>query len=261
MSAADSSPDIAFDAATFDGRSALVTGAASGFGRAVALMLAEAGCRLVLADRDSEGGGRTATDTGGSFVEADISGLDANLALVAEAERLHGGLDYSFLNAGVSTGCGVGEDFDLALYRRAMGANVDGVVFGAHAALPAFGRRGGGAIVATASLAGLTAVPYDPIYAANKHAVVGLVRSLGLGLAEQGVRVNAVCPGFAETAIIGPIREALVESGTEIIPAEDVAWVVLRLFAGEESGEAWFVQPGHSGPFRFRNLPGPRSSD
>ena len=111
------------------------------------------------------------------------------------------------LNAGVGSGCGVGDDFDLALYRRAMGANLDGVVFGTHAALPALRARGGGAIVATSSLAGLTGVAYDPLYAANKHAVVGLTRSLGPLLAEEGIRFNAVCPGFAESAIIEPIRD------------------------------------------------------
>ncbi len=86
--------------------------------------------------------------------------------------------------------------------------------------------RGGGAIVATASLAGLTAVPFDPLYAANKHAVVGLVRSLGL-LEQEGIRVNAVCPGFAESKIIDPIREGLAEAGLPIIPAEQVAATVV----------------------------------
>jgi len=140
-----------------------------------------------------------------------------------------------------------------------MGANLDGVVFGIHAALPALRARGGGAIVATASLAGLTGVPYDPIYSANKHAVVGLVRSLTWLGDEEGIRVNAVCPGFAESAIIAPIREALVESGVAIIPAERVAAAVLDLFAGEESGQCLVVQPGRDPlPFAFRGVPGPR---
>jgi NAD(P)-dependent dehydrogenase (short-subunit alcohol dehydrogenase family) len=152
----------------------------------------------------------------------------------------------------------MGEDFDPRLYRRAMGANLDGVVFGAHAVLPALRARGGGAIVATASLAGLTGVPYDPIYSANKHAVVGLVRSLGPAVAHEAIRVNAICPGFSESAIVAPMREALVEAGFEIIPAEDVAAVVLELFAGEMAGECWFVQPGRVAPFKFRSVPGPR---
>ena len=245
----------------FEERSALVTGGASGLGRATARRLAAAGCRVLLADLDSEGGEAVAGEIGGRFMQADISDFEQNQALVAAAEQHHGGLDYAFLNAGVSTGCGLDETFDLELYRRAMGANIDGVIFGVQAALPAMRQAGGGAIVATSSLAGLTAVPFDPIYAANKHAVVGLVRSLGPGLRTEGIRVNAICPGFADTAIIEPIRDGLDASGTEIIPAETVAEVVTDLFAGPQSGECWFIQPGRTGAFGFRNLPGPRSSE
>ena len=85
-----------------------------------------------------------------------------------------------YLNAGIASFFSLGDDFDPQLYRRAMGVNLDGVVFGMDAALPALKARGGGAIVATASLAGLNGPPFDPLYAANKHAVVGLTRSLGL---------------------------------------------------------------------------------
>lgn len=159
----------------------------------------------------------------------------------------------------MATGCGLGDDFDPALYRRAMGANLDGVCFGVHAAIGAMRRRGGGAIVATSSLAGLTAVPLDPIYAANKHAVVGLTRSLGPGLAAEGIRINAICPGFADTPIIDAFKSELEASGIPIIPPETVAETALRLLAGEAAGECWFIQPGRDpAPFRFRNLPGPR---
>ena len=98
------------------------------------------------------------------------------------------------------------------------GANLDGVVFGTHAVLPALRARGGGAIVATASLAGLTGVPIDPLYAANKHAVVGLARSLGDVLAADGITYNAICPGFAESRIVDPIRDLLAESGRDAHP-------------------------------------------
>jgi NAD(P)-dependent dehydrogenase (short-subunit alcohol dehydrogenase family) len=240
------------------GRVALVTGGASGLGLAAARALTDAGAAVVLADLDAEAGERAAAELGGDFIATDVSDLDANRAMVEFAVQRHGGLDYAYLNAGVSTGCGIGDDFDIALYRRAMGANLDGVVFGTHAALPALKARGGGAIVATASLAGLTAVPFDPVYAANKHAVVGLARSLGPGLALEGVRFNAVCPGFAESQIIKNIRDALVEQDIAIIPAEKVAEVVMTLFAGEMTGECWFVQPGHAAAFEFRHVPGPR---
>ena len=237
---------------------ALVTGGASGLGRATVLALAEAGAEVVVADVSEDQGAAIAEQVGGHFVRTDVSDLESNRAMVAFATERCGGLDLAFLNAGVASGCGVGEDFDLETYRRAMGVNLDGVVFGTHAVLPALTARGGGAIVATASLAGLTAVPFDPLYAANKHAVVGLARSLG-PLDQQGIRFNAVCPGFAESAIIAPIREQLESSGFTIIPAEQVADAVLGLFGGDANGECWVVQSGREPiPFQFRRVPGPR---
>lgn len=239
---------------------ALVTGGASGLGRATCLALAEQGVQVVVADLDAAGGQALAQQIGGHFVRTDVSDLEANRAAVRFTQEQAGGLDLAFLNAGVASGCGVGEDFDLALYRRAMGANLDGVVFGVNAVLPALRARGGGAIVATSSLAGLTGVPLDPIYTANKHAVVGLTRALGPALAHEGIRVNAVCPGFAESAIVAPMRAELVEAGFEIIPAETVAQAVVALFSGDAAGECWYVQAGREpAPFVFRNIPGPRA--
>jgi NAD(P)-dependent dehydrogenase (short-subunit alcohol dehydrogenase family) len=241
-------------------KTALVTGGGAGIGRATARALAAAGAEVVIADVDDEAGHEAAEEIGGSFVRADVSRLDDNRAAIAATTRRLGGLDLAFLNAGVSTGCGVGDDFDPELYRRAMGVNLDGVVYGVHLAREAMLARGGGAIVATSSLAGLTAVPMDPIYAANKHGVVGLVRSLGPGLAAEGIRINAICPGFAETAIIAGFRDSLLEAGMPIIPVEQVAATAVELLAGDASGECWFVQAGRAAePFRFRNLPGPRS--
>lgn len=247
------------DPARLRDKVALVTGGASGLGRATAVALAEAGAEVVIADLDTEAGPELAERLGGHFVQTDVSNLDSDLRAVAFASERCGGIDLAFLNAGVTSGCGLGEDFDLELYRRAMGVNLDGVAFGIHAVLPALRARGGGAIVATSSLAGLTGVPLEPIYTANKHAVVGLVRSLGPVLAPEGIRLNAICPGFAETAMIVPIRSALIDSGLDIIPAEQVAATVLQLFVGEMAGECWFIQPGRDpAPFQFRGVPGPR---
>jgi NAD(P)-dependent dehydrogenase (short-subunit alcohol dehydrogenase family) len=240
---------------------ALVTGGASGIGRAVCLRLAAEGARVVVADVSIDAGQAVAAEVDGSFVACDVSDLDQMRSAVAAAEATFGGLDLVHLNAGISTGCSLHDDFDVATYRRAMGINLDGVVFGVHAALPALRRRGGGSIVATASLAGLTAAPFDPIYAANKHAVVGLVRSLGLdeSLRLAGIRVNAVCPGFAETAILTPIREMLVSGGVPLMTAGHVAEVVVRAMTDEVSGECWLIQAGHEpSPYRFRGVPGAR---
>lgn len=245
-------------------RVALVTGGASGIGRATAIALAEAGVEVVVADVDSDGGTAVAAQVGGHFVATDVTDLDENRAAVAFARERCGRIDLAFLNAGVTSGCGLGEDFDLARYRRAISVNLDGVVFGTHAALAALRENDGparGAIVVTASLAGLTGVPLDPIYSANKHGVVGLTRSLGPVLAAEGVRFNAVCPGFAESAMTAPLREGLEAAGFELLPAEAVAETVVRIFALEGSGECWFVQPGREpAPFAFRNIPGPRTA-
>ena len=241
------------------GKIALVTGAAGGIGAATARALAAEGAAVVAADVDAAGARAVAAEVGGHAVACDVSDLEANRAAVAFAVATCGGLDFVHLNAGVGSGCGVDGDFDLALYRRAMGVNLDGVVFGTHVALPALRARGGGAIVATASLAGLTGTPYDVFYSANKHAVVGLTRSLGPLLAGEGIRFNAVCPGFAESAIIEPLREMIAASGVPIIPAEQVAAAVVELFAGDAAGECVVIQPGREPiPFAFRGIPGPR---
>jgi NAD(P)-dependent dehydrogenase (short-subunit alcohol dehydrogenase family) len=241
------------------GKVALVTGAAGGLGRATSRALADAGAVVVAADLDEEGARAIAAEVAGHAIACDVSDLDANRAAVQLAVDRAGGLDLVFLNAGIGSGCGVGDDFDPAVYRRAIGVNLDGVVFGLHAALPALRARGGGAIVATSSLAGLTGVAYDPIYAAGKHAIVGLVRSLGPSLAEEGIRLNAICPGFTESAIIEPIRAMIAASGVAIIAPEKVAGAVVELFAGDASGECVVIQPGREPlAFAFRGVPGPR---
>jgi len=241
---------------------ALVTGGASGFGAEVARQLVRRGDAVVLVDVDDAAGQLLADELGAHYLRCDVSDLEAVKATTDTAERVHGGLDLVFLNAGITTGCGIAEDFDLTRYRRAMGVNLDGVVFGAHAALPALRRRGGGSIVATASMAGLTGTPFDPIYGANKHAVVGLVRALGPALAPQGIRVNAFCPGFAETAIITDIKGLLHDSGVPIIPVEQAGRAVLQAFDSTETGQAWLLQAGREPMvYRFRGIPGPLHPD
>ena len=237
---------------------ALITGGASGFGAEVARQLVRRGDRVVLLDVDEVGGRAVADELGSTFLRCDVSDYDQVVATTAEAERVHGGIDLFFLNAGITSGFSLGEDFDVAAYRRANGVNLDGVVFGVHAALPVLGRRGGGAIVATASMAGLTGTPFDPVYGSNKHAVVGLVRALGPTLAAHGVTINAFCPGFADTAIIGPIRDHLHSSGVPLIPVDVAGAAVLQAFDSGESGQAWLLQAGRDVMvYRFRGLPGP----
>jgi len=237
---------------------ALVTGGASGFGKEVARQLVRRGDSVVLCDVDDAGGQAVADELGATYLHCDVSDYDQVVATTQAAEEVHGGLDLVFLNAGISTGCGVGDDFDLAKYQRANGINLDGVVYGAHAAIPALRRRGGGSIVATASMAGLTGTPFDPVYGANKHAVVGLVRALGPALAPEGIKVNAFCPGFAETKIITDIKSTLQASGVPIIPVEVAGEAVLQAFDSHETGQAWLLQAGRDVMvYKFRGIPGP----
>ncbi|GLW67042.1 dehydrogenase [Actinomadura rubrobrunea] len=242
-----------------DGAVALITGAARGIGAAVARRLAAEGARLVLADVDAERGAALAEELDAAFVRCDVREPADNQAAVAAARDRFGGLDLAFLNAGVASGCGLDGDFDPEAYRRAMAINLDGVVYGVHAALPALRARGGGDIIATASMAALTPTPFDPVYGAGKAAVVALVRSLAPNHVGEGVRVNALCPSFADTDIIAPLREELERTGFPILDVSDVVEAFMRILAAGGTGEAWYVVPGRPAePFRFRGVPGPR---
>ena len=242
------------------GQVAWITGAANGFGAAAARRLAAGGIAVVVSDVEVERGRSVAAEVSGEFVACDVSSYDDVRAAVTAVVARHGRLDIAFLNAGIGTGCGLGDDFDIALYRRAMAVNLDGVVFGTHAAMSAIAATSGtGDIVATASLAGLTSVPFDPIYAANKHGVVGLVRGVGNQSPEQPIRVNALCPGFADTRIVDPLREILRGQGLDLIPVDRVVDGLIAILESGCSGQCWYVQVGReSAPFEFRNLPGPR---
>ncbi len=243
-----------------EGGVALVTGGSNGIGAAVARRLRTSGVNVVLADVDEAVGQDLAADLGATFVRCDVREPDDLTAAVDAAVSTYGRLDLVHLNAGVTTGCGVGDDFDVELYRRAMAINLDGVVYGIHAALPVLLASGGGQIIATASMAGIVAPPLDPIYVANKHAVVGLVRSLAAEYESHGIAINALCPSFADTSIIEGIRSYLEETHFPILEVSDVVDAFFSIIAAGRTGECWYVVPGReSEPFEFRHAPGPRS--
>jgi len=240
---------------------AIVTGGASGIGLATATRLAAEGASLVIADLNEDAGKAVATELGGRFVRADVGNAADWAAVVAEAEESFGGLDMAYLNAGVTT-----QEADITKltdegYRRVMGANVDGVVFGARAVVPALERRGGGALVATASLAGIIAFAPDPIYTATKHAVVGLVRSLAAQLEAKSITINAICPGIVDTPLVGPARDRLKDAGFPMIPPEDIAEAVFACVTGQvETGACLVCQPGRPyEAYHFGEVPGPRT--
>lgn len=224
---------------------ALVTGAAGGIGATVARRLAGLGAHVVLTDLNDESGSALAGEIGGDYHHLDVSDADQWGGLVAA----HKGFDIAFLNAGVPTRLAddpqstapLGEVTDRA-YRRIMGANVDGVVFGARAVLPAMVAAGSGHIVITASMAGLSAVPFDPIYVLTKHAMVGFAKSLGLITGPQGVCISAICPGFADTNIITPeMKEMLGLMQIPIMSPVRVADTVVTALEANISGSVWAV--------------------
>ncbi|MQA99125.1 MAG: SDR family oxidoreductase [Actinobacteria bacterium] len=242
---------------SLDGKNAIVTGGASGIGRAVAERLAAEGASMTVADVDEEAGNETARSIGGHFVRCDVSDPAQLDAAVAEA-RGAGYLDIAHLNAGITTGENDLTSLSRDAYRRAMGINLDGVIFGTKSCLGAM--RNGGSIITTASLAGLGAMPSDIIYSVNKHAVVGFVRSAAPQLAEHGISINAICPGFVDTPILGPFGERFRQAGFPLLEATEVADALMKVLDSGLSGEVFVVQPGLiAEPYRFRGLPGPRT--
>ncbi|HVB93652.1 MAG TPA: SDR family oxidoreductase [Acidimicrobiales bacterium] len=246
---------------TLSGKVAVVTGGASGIGLASATRLAEAGATVAVVDLDGPGAGQVAGKLGGLAVQADVSLSEAWPGIVEQVTDRLGGVDVAHLNAGVTTGEADITALTDAQYRRALGVNVDGVTFGIRALVPAIASRGGGSIVATASLAGLIGYSPDPIYALTKSAVVGLVRALAPQLAEKEITINAICPGLVDTPLIDDVRELLEDSGFPIIDPAAVADAVIDCLTGDESGQAMVVQAGRPAlSFRFARPPGPRAA-
>ena len=198
----------------------LVTGGASGIGAAVARRFARNGAQVVIADVNALGA-EVAAEIGGVFVPTDVSVERDNDNAVAVAREAFGGLDIVHLNAGTGNG---GTAFDLDAYRRIMAVNVDGTMYGIRAAV----RGGARAIVVTASLAGISPASFDPVYAASKHAIIGLVRSLEI----PDVAINAVCPGFIDTPMIAAFRDQLPEHGLAVADPDEVAAAVAQIVRG-----------------------------
>lgn len=214
---------------------ALVTGSAGGIGRAIVARL------------HAEGFVVEALDLVHGFDVAD-----------PEAWERIGSVDLACLNAGVLTGASEITELTDGQYRRAVAVNVDGVVLGVRRMARVM--TPGSAIVATASLAGLTAIPDDPIYGLTKHAVVGFVRSVAPPLLERGVRVQAVCPGWADTSLMDDgFKSDLRGRGFRLLRPEDVAEGVWAAYRSAGTGEAWVVQPGREPlNYEFKGVPGPR---
>jgi NAD(P)-dependent dehydrogenase (short-subunit alcohol dehydrogenase family) len=235
--------------ASFAGKTALVTGATSGIGRATAVAFARAGASVVLTGR-REDEGRSTLDLvrqaggRGTFVRGDVTAEDDVRRIVQAAVQAYGGLDCAFNNAGYLGAIAPVTGQSLADLDATLDVNVRGTLLCLRYELAVMLAAGGGAIVNNASLAGLAGSPENAVYDASKHAVVGLTRSAALEVARQGVRVNAVCASSVETAMDdkfragkGITREQLAQAmpiGRTCRP-EEVAPAVLFLCSNDAS--------------------------
>lgn len=191
---------------------ALVTGAASGIGRAVAEAYAREGARVLVSDVNEEGGRETAeriTAARGEaeFLAADVSDPEANARLVARAEEVFGALHIACNNAGVGGPQAPTAEVPVEAWRRVIGVNLSGAFYGMRVQIPAMLRAGGGAIVNVASILGQVGFANASGYVAAKHGLVGLTKNAAMEYAAQGVRVNAVGPGFIDTPMLAPLKQ------------------------------------------------------
>jgi NAD(P)-dependent dehydrogenase (short-subunit alcohol dehydrogenase family) len=246
---------------TMQGKVAIITGAASGIGRATAVGFAERGSAVGLVDRDSDGlektvaqvheaGGEAIARTADVTVEADVE-----QAIAAVVERF-GRLDFAFNNAGTTGVFGLGAILDQSAWDAVVGTNLTGVFLSMKHEIAEMLRHGGGAIVNCSSAAGLIGTPFLPAYSASKSGVIGLTRSWALDYIRQGIRINAVCPGAVDTPMIrsfvGGNEEMLAGIADQqpigrLARPEEIAKAVVWLLSDEASyivGHALAVDGG-----------------
>ena len=190
---------------------AIITGAGSGIGKATAMLFAEEGARVVVADIDEEAGQKTSTavkglDRGCIFVKADVSQVSSVERMLERALETFGRVDVLVNAAGIQR-MGSAEETSDDDWRAVLGVNLEGVFFCSRAVISQMRRQGGGSIVNIASGAGLQGVPYSAAYCASKGGVVLLTKQMALDCAQDNIRVNAVCPGAVDT----PLMQVLFE--------------------------------------------------
>jgi NAD(P)-dependent dehydrogenase (short-subunit alcohol dehydrogenase family) len=261
------------------GKVALITGAGSGIGRATAIALASEGASIVVADVDEAGGRETVRmieEARGkaAFVRVDVTSREDVIDMVAFAEQTFGGLDIAHNNAGIGTPQPRFPEAKFEDWEKTVAVDLWGVIACVQAEVPAMRRRGGGVIVNTASVAGLAPYLPDPIYAAAKHGVVGLTRSLQFLHGEANIRVNCVCPGVVDTPMVrrgldaaAPEQRPQIEqilAAMPMMPPTDIAEAVLEFVEDDSlAGEAMSVIYGGrkrlvDPPIRFQRDPAQR---
>ncbi len=212
----------------FTGKTAVVTGAAGGIGRAVCLSLARAGARVVAVDLSAQAGEQTAAsvrDAGGEaiFVAGDVARPDDHAAYVAAATQAWGDIDIFMNNAGWQGDIKPVIDYPVEVFDKVMAINVRGVFLGLQNVLPVMIAQGSGAVVNTASLGSYIGTRNLAPYSASKHAVMGLTKSAALEVARKGVRINAICPGPVDTEMLRDIEAGQSPQDAEALRAKRAA--------------------------------------
>jgi NAD(P)-dependent dehydrogenase (short-subunit alcohol dehydrogenase family) len=250
----------------FGGKVAVVTGGGNGIGRAVSLGFARHGAKVVVVDRDAEAGEAVAAEIGKGgavFRRADVTRSADVQAYVQAALDAFGAIDCFHNNAGIEGRVAPTAEYEEAVFDAVMGVNVKGVFLGLRHVLPVMIRQGRGAVVNTASVAGLVGTVGMPAYVASKHAVIGLTKVAAGEVGPLGIRVNAICPGPIATRMVRDIArqvspnnpEGVEERYAASIPlrrygtAEEVANLVLFLcsdLAGNVTGAQYVVDGGRT---------------
>lgn len=189
----------------FSGKVVLITGGSFGIGSATAIAFAEAGAKVVIADSVEDPATleqiKRAGDTG-IFIQCDVSDELQVKQLMEEIERQFGGLDFAFNNAGIEGQQGTTEECSAENFDKTIAVNLRGVWLCMKYEIPLMLKRGKGAIVNNASIAGVIGFPGIPAYTASKHGIIGLTKTAALENVKRGIRVNVVCPGIIATAMI-----------------------------------------------------------
>ncbi len=237
-----------------EGKVALVTGAASGIGKATALAFAREGARVVLADRDDAAGEKiAATLSEGRYVHCDVTREEDVAALIAAAVDAFGRLDCAVNNAGITPVPGALHDLSVDDWNHTLAINLTGVFLCMKHEIPVMQKQGSGAIVNMASGAGIVPTPGLVAYSASKHGVLGITKTAAVENAKTGVRVNALCPGCIDTPMLrttmdrDPAIEKMILSslpggrlGTPEEVAETAVWLCSDR-ASFVSGESMLV--------------------